>query len=378
MAGGSRIDCVVGARPNFVKMAPILRALRAEGVFAPRLLHTGQHYDPEMDAVFFEELGLPRPDVHLGAGGGTQTVQTARIMERLDAAFATDRPALVLVVGDVTSTLAAALVAAQHRIPLAHVDAGLRSGDRAMPEEINRLVTDRLSDLLLTTERAAQGRLEAEGVCRTRIRFVGNVMIDTLCEALPRARPAAETIAAQDGAGRFGSAWRAGFGVVTLHRPSNVDDPARLSSGLAALEGIAARLPLVWPLHPRTRARLAETALLPRLEGCKGLLVTPPLGYLSMLGLLREARLAITDSGGVQEETTALGVPCLTLRDSTERPVTIAEGTNTLLGTDPAALGPAVARTLAEGAGPVRRPELWDGRAAPRVARAVRDFLIPA
>ncbi|WP_371054392.1 non-hydrolyzing UDP-N-acetylglucosamine 2-epimerase [Rhodosalinus sp. K401] len=378
MAGGSRIDCVVGARPNFVKMAPILRALRAEGIFAPRLLHTGQHYDPEMDAVFFEELGLPRPDVHLGAGGGTQTVQTARIMERLDAAFATDRPALVLVVGDVTSTLAAALVAAQHRIPLAHVEAGLRSGDRAMPEEINRLVTDRLSDLLLTTERAAQGRLEAEGVCRTRIRFVGNVMIDTLCEALPRTRPAAETIAAQDGAGRFGSAWRAGFGVVTLHRPSNVDDPARLSSGLAALEGIAARLPLVWPLHPRTRARLAETALLPRLEGCKGLLVTPPLGYLSMLGLLREARLAITDSGGVQEETTALGVPCLTLRDSTERPVTIAEGTNTLLGTDPAALGPAVARALAGGAGPVRRPELWDGRAAPRVARAVRDFLIPA
>ncbi len=378
MAGGSRIDCVVGARPNFVKMAPILRALRAEGVFAPRLLHTGQHYDPEMDAVFFEELGLPRPDVPLGAGGGTQTVQTARIMERLDAAFATDRPALVLVVGDVTSTLAAALVAAQHRIPLAHVEAGLRSGDRAMPEEINRLVTDRLSDLLLTTERTAQGRLEAEGVCRTRIRFVGNVMIDTLCEALPRARPAAETIAAQDGAGRFGSAWRAGFGVVTLHRPSNVDDPARLSSGLAALEGIAARLPLVWPLHPRTRARLADTALLPRLEGCKGLLVTPPLGYLSMLGLLREARLAITDSGGVQEETTALGVPCLTLRDSTERPVTIAEGTNTLLGTDPAALGPAVARALAGGAGPVRSPELWDGRAAPRVARAVRDFLIPA
>lgn len=378
MAGGLRIDCVVGARPNFMKMAPILRALRAEGGFAPRLLHTGQHYDPEMDGIFFEELGLPRPDIHLGVGRGSQTAQTARIMEGLEAAFAADRPALVLVVGDVTSTLAGALVAVQLGLPLAHVEAGLRSGDRRMPEEINRLVTDRLSDLLFTTERAAGARLEAEGVPRERIRFVGNVMIDTLMEALPRARPAAGTIAAHDDGGRFGDACRAGFGVVTLHRPANVDDPARLAALVQALEGVADRLPLVWPLHPRTRARLDAAGLLPRLGRADGLLATPPLGYLAMLGLLREARAAITDSGGVQEETTALGVPCLTLRESTERPVTVTEGTNRLVGTDPAALAPALACALGEGAPPARRPELWDGRAAFRVARALREHLAAA
>ncbi len=378
MAGGLRIDCVVGARPNFMKMAPILRALRAEGGFAPRLLHTGQHYDREMDGIFFEELGLPGPDIHLGVGQGSRTAQTARIMEGLEAAFAADRPALVLVVGDVTSTLAGALVAVQLGLPLAHVEAGLRSGDRRMPEEINRLVTDRLSDLLFTTERAAAARLEAEGVPRERIRFVGNVMIDTLTEALPRARPAAGTIAAHDDGGRFGSAARAGFGVVTLHRPANVDDPARLAALVRALEGVAERLPLVWPLHPRTRSRLDAAGLLPRLGRADRLLATPPLGYLAMLGLLREARAAITDSGGVQEETTALGVPCLTLRDSTERPVTVTEGTNRLVGTEPSALAPALACALGHEAPPDRRPELWDGRAAFRVARALREHLAAA
>lgn len=370
-----RVDCVVGARPNFVKIAPILRALAADGRFSSRLLHTGQHYDPTMNAVFFEELDIPAPDVHLEVGAKSGVEQTAAIMLGLEKALRERPPHLVLVVGDVTSTLAAALVAAQMRIPLAHVEAGLRSGDRAMPEEINRLVTDRLADLLLVTERKAVGNLLAEGVAPEAIVFVGNVMIDSLHRALERAVPAARTLAEQ-GWGEDSAAAREGFGLVTLHRPSNVDDKNKLAALVAALSRISRELPLLFPAHPRTRAALERCGV--DLGAQERLRIGPPVPYLQAVGLMREARLVITDSGGVQEETTALGAPCLTFRDNTERPITIEEGSNALVGTDPAALEAAVRATLRDGGKRGRVPELWDGRAAPRIAQALADFLAGA
>ncbi len=367
-----RVDCVVGARPNFVKIAPILRALGADGRFEARLLHTGQHYDISMNAVFFEQLEIPAPQVNLEVGSGSGTEQTARIMLGLEKLLTSDRPDMVLVVGDVNSTLAAALVAAKLLIPLAHVEAGLRSGDRAMPEEINRLVTDRLSDLLLTTERKAAENLLAEGTAPERIVFVGNVMIDSLHFALTRAALAAQTLAAH-GWGAAAPAQREGFGLVTLHRPSNVDDPGKLERLLAALSRIARKVPLFFPAHPRTRAMIERAGFAKDLDP-ERLLLAPPVGYLEAVGLMQAARLVITDSGGMQEETTALGVPCLTYRDNTERPVTIEEGTNRLVGADPAALELAVEETLAtRSLG--RIPELWDGRAAHRIAAAIADRL---
>ncbi|MGJ0507145.1 MAG: non-hydrolyzing UDP-N-acetylglucosamine 2-epimerase [Methylocystis sp.] len=374
-AGRRRVDCVVGARPNFMKIAPILRALDATERCAVRLIHTGQHYDESMNAVFFEELGIRAPDVNLEVGSGTNTEQTARIMLALEPLLVADRPDMLLVVGDVNSTVASALVAAKLLVALAHVEAGLRSHDRAMPEEINRLVTDRLSDLLLTTEREAGAQLQREGVPAESIRFVGNVMIDTLNDNLARARPARATIAQLAGGGQFAEdATRDGYGLVTLHRPSNVDDPAKLAGLVAALVEISRELPLLFAMHPRTRARIEAADLAPQLAGAR-ILATPPLGYLDMLGLMREARLVVTDSGGMQEETTALGVPCLTVRDNTERPITITEGTNTLVGSAPDALLRA-SREALNGAGKRGRiPELWDGKAADRIVRHVLDFL---
>ena len=369
-----RIDCIAGARPNFVKIAPIMRALDASGRVEARLIHTGQHYDEAMNASFFRELGIREPDLNLAVGSGSHTEQTARIMLGLEAPLLARRPELLLVVGDVNSTLAAALVASKLRIPLAHVEAGLRSHDRTMPEEINRLVTDRLSDLLLTTEPEAGVQLMREGIPDERIKLVGNVMIDTLHANLARARPAAETIARYAVDPAFVEAARGGFGLVTVHRPSNVDDGAALAAMLEALAGIATRLPLVFAMHPRTRSRIAAAGLGDRLEG-RRVVVTPPLGYLEMIGVMREARLVITDSGGVQEETTALGVPCLTVRDNTERPITIAEGTNVLVGSEPARLIELVLATLAGGGKRGRIPALWDGRAAERVVGHVLDLL---
>jgi UDP-N-acetylglucosamine 2-epimerase (non-hydrolysing) len=369
-----RIDCIVGARPNFVKIAPIMRVLRQRSGLAPRLIHTGQHYDVSMNAVFFEELGIPDADVNLEVGSGTGSEQTARIMLNLEPVLLAEQPDLVLVVGDVNSTMAAALVAAKLNIPVAHVEAGLRSFDRTMPEEINRMVTDRLADLLFVTEPSGRDNLVREGVAPERIRFAGNVMIDTVHACLDRAVPAHATLAEHGAsAGFMDGAAEQGFAFVTLHRPSNVDDPVRLKSLIETLVDVSRKIRLVWPLHPRTTAMIANAGLERWLREGR-IVTTPPVSYLHALGLMREAKLAITDSGGVQEETTALGLPCLTVRENTERPVTVEQGTNTLVGT-PAALIAAVDDVLATGGKRGRVPALWDGKAAVRVADGVCAFL---
>lgn len=369
------VDCIVGARPNFVKIAPIMRAIAARGGLSARLIHTGQHYDVAMNAVFFEELGIPRPDVNLEVGSGTGTEQTARIMLGLEPVLLNSPPDLLLVVGDVNSTVAAALVAAKLRIPLAHVEAGLRSKDRSMPEEINRLVTDRLSDLLFTTEHSAIDNLLEEGISPRRIVFVGNVMIDTLHACLERAAPARATLfeigAAPD---LVAHALAQGFAFVTLHRPSNVDDPGKLESLLRTLTRIARKIPLVFPLHPRTKAMIESAGLLGLLRD-SSIIVAPPLSYLRAIGLMRETRFVITDSGGVQEETTALGTPCLTVRENTERPITIEQGTNMLVGTSLDALIAAVDDIIEKGGKKGRVPALWDGRAAERIAAEIDAYL---
>lgn len=369
-----RVDCIVGARPNFMKISPILRAFDQIGGCMVRLIHTGQHYDEAMNAVFFNELGIKAPDINLEIGSGTNTEQTARIMLALEPVLLADRPDMLLLVGDVNSTVAAAMVAAKLLIPVTHVEAGLRSFDRAMPEEINRLVTDRLSDLLLTTERDAQAQLLREGTGADAIHFVGNVMIDTLLANVERARPARETFERHGGAAFAAQAQAEGYGFVTLHRPSNVDEPAQLAGLIGALVEISAGLPLVFAMHPRTRARVEAAGLSEKL-GAANVLVTAPLSYLETLGLMREARVMITDSGGIQEETTALGVPGLTVRENTERPITITEGTNTLVGTSPAALVAAARDSLAGAGKRGRVPELWDGKASQRVVGHVLAFI---
>jgi UDP-N-acetylglucosamine 2-epimerase (non-hydrolysing) len=370
-----QVDCIVGARPNFVKIAPIMRALGSRDGITTRLIHTGQHYDLTMNAVFFEELAIPTPNINLEVGSGTNTEQTARIMTAIEPVFLKSRPDLVLVVGDVNSTLAASLVAAKLNIPIAHVEAGLRSFDRTMPEEINRLVTDRLADLLLTTERSAIDNLVREGVAPEHVHFVGNVMIDTLFFCLDRAVPAEATFSEMGASpGLIAAAKERGFGFVTLHRPSNVDDPATLKGLIEALVRISRDLSLVFPLHPRTKAVILAAGLQKLLDEAP-ILVTPPLSYLRALGLMRDAKLAITDSGGVQEETTALGVPCLTARENTERPTTIDQGTNTLVGSTPGALIAAVDHILKTGGKKGRIPELWDGKSAVRIAEQIAAFL---
>ncbi|MGE5176239.1 MAG: non-hydrolyzing UDP-N-acetylglucosamine 2-epimerase [Hyphomicrobiales bacterium] len=359
----SDLICVVGARPNFMKMAPILDALRAYPAIRPFLVHTGQHYDEAMSRVFFEELGLPVPDRNLEVGSDTHARQTARIMEAFDALLDERRASMVVVVGDVNSTMACSLVAVKRGVSVAHVEAGLRSRDRSMPEEINRLVTDQVSDLLFATSPDAIENLVAEGVARSKIHLVGNPMIDTLKRHLEAAR-------ARRAPDRFGVPPR-GYAVVTLHRPSNVDDGDGLARILEALRGVASRLPVLFPVHPRTKERMARTGFVTP----ERLTVCDPLGYLDFLGLLDSARFVLTDSGGIQEETTALGVPCLTLRANTERPITIDEGTNRLLGDDPAAILPAVDRILAGQGPPARSPKLWDGRAGERIAAVLAASL---
>ena len=351
------ILCVVGARPNFMKMAPIVRALQGAGV--PNvLLHTGQHYDAGLSGNFFAELELRAPDVDLEVGSASHAQQTAEIMRRFEPVLVERHPACVLVVGDVNSTLACALVAAKERIPVAHVDAWLRSYDRTMPEEINRVLTDQISALHFTTERSAAQNLLREGISASGIHFVGNVMIDTLLRSLERAvRPAPPL--------RSGE-----YGVVTLHRPSNVDNGETLDRLVGALGHIAQSLPLVFPVHPRAAARIETAGGRERLRGVS---LLPPLGYFEMLGLMREAKLVLTDSGGIQEETTALGVPCVTLRENTERPITVEQGTNTIVGTDPRRIHSAVEEILRSGGKRGRRPELWDGHAAERIAAVLRD-----
>lgn len=360
----TEIICIVGARPNFMKIAPLMAAFDRQPI-AAKLVHTGQHYDPAMSDSFFEQLGIPRPDVNLEVGSASHAVQTADIMRAFEPVLDAEKPKAVLVVGDVNSTIACALVAAKKGIKVIHVEAGLRSYDRAMPEEINRVLTDQISDLLYTTERAALDNLLREGIAEARVHFAGNVMIDTLRAHLARAVPVAETL---------GGTPARGYVVVTLHRPSNVDDPATLRSLLETLGSIAQSLDVIFPIHPRTRAA-AERSGLTDLLTAPGMHLLPPQGYLSMLGLMREATLVVTDSGGLQEETTALGVPCITVRENTERPITITEGTNTLTGPDPQAILACFNDTLANGGKRGRIPEYWDGHAAERIAAHLRGWL---
>jgi UDP-N-acetylglucosamine 2-epimerase (non-hydrolysing) len=357
-----RIALVAGARPNFMKAAPVLAALRTYPRFAVELVHTGQHYDRQMSDAFFTDLGLPDPDVQLGVGSGSHAEQTARVMVAFEAYMTERRPDLVIVIGDVNSTLGCSVVAAKAGTPLAHVEAGLRSFDRTMPEEINRIVTDALSGILFTTSSDADEHLLAEGHPREEIHLVGNTMIDTL----ERFRHQASNLSVPRSVGVEPGAYL----LVTLHRPANVDDPAALREILGAL--VELPLPVVLPMHPRTRsAAYAAGAdhLLDRLR------VVPPQGYLDFLALQAQAAAVLTDSGGIQEETTVLGVPCLTFRENTERPITISQGTNRLIGTRPEAIGPAVRAVLGEDRPPARVPPLWDGHAGERIA-GVLDRLL--
>jgi UDP-N-acetylglucosamine 2-epimerase (non-hydrolysing) len=368
------ILCVVGARPNFMKIGPLMRAFREHTPPLPAvLLHTGQHYDYRMSEQLFADLGIPAPEVNLEVGSGSHAEQTAEIMKRIEPAIDRIQPSCILVVGDVNSTIAAALVASKKGVPVVHVEAGLRSLDRSMPEEINRVLTDAISDLLFTTEASAEPNLLREGIAAARIRFAGNVMIDSVLSHVARAVPVGQTLerAGAADAARFvpGS-----YGLVTLHRPSNVDEPAALAEVADILLEAARDLPLVFPAHPRTRARLESAGFLASFSE-RGIAVIPPVGYLEMLGLMRDAQAVLTDSGGVQEETTALGVPCLTMRENTERPITIAEGTNTLVGRDKARIL-ACLREIREGGGKKgRMPALWDGHAAERIAAALAQWL---
>ena len=367
------IVCVVAARPNFMKMAPILAALgQVTPALRLTLVHTGQHYDAAMNSGFFAALGMAAPDINLGVGSGSHAQQTADVMKRFEPVLEAARPSAVLVVGDVNSTLACALVAAKMGIPVIHVEAGLRSGDRSMPEEINRLLTDQLSDLLLTSEPCARANLLREGYPEARLQFVGNVMIDSLRRQLPQAVGVQEIVA---GAGRPDLLRSgAGYALLTLHRPSNVDNPARLRSLVDTVATLSTRLPVIFPTHPRTAAMLQQFGL-DHLLQLPGVLSLPPLGYLEMLGLMQEARLVLTDSGGIQEETTALGVPCITLRDNTERPITVSQGTNTIAGREPARILALCTEILRTGGKAGQIPPLWDGQAALRIAAATVNWL---
>lgn len=359
------LACVVGARPNFMKMAPLLRALEAHPHVKATLIHTGQHYDAALSDVFFEELGMRRPDVSLEVGSGKHGSQTAKILERMEVTLEQgpsggSRYDRVVVVGDVNSTLAAALAAAKLQIPVAHVEAGLRSFDRRMPEEINRIVTDAISDMLLVSEPAGVENLRREGRPVEQIHLVGNIMIDTLKRMLPIAQDRDTLARMQVRAG--------GYGFVTLHRPSNVDDAATLGGLLQVLNKCATRLPLIFPVHPRTRAKLEAFGLTSMAAGLAGLRLVEPLGYLDCLALTSQAKVIVTDSGGLQEESTALGVPCLTLRENTERPITVDEGTSMLIGSDAERLSQSLSAVLEGRYRTGRCPELWDGRAAERMS----------
>ena len=374
--GTGPIVCVVGARPNFMKMAPILRAFAALDPAVPTLLvHTGQHYDVDMNDRLFVDLELPQPDVNLKVGSGSHAVQTAQVMLRFEAVVDEQHPRCVVVVGDVNSTLACTLVAVKKNVPVVHVEAGLRSFDRKMPEEINRKLTDQVADRLYTTERSAGDNLLREGVAEERICFVGNVMIDSLLTARPKApSPRAVLEAAADVPGLWQQKDLSRYGVVTLHRPSNVDSAEALGHLLQTLKLASERLPLVFALHPRTRENIRRFGLQAELDPDR-ILLLPPQGYLEMLGLMSAATVVLTDSGGLQEETTALGVPCLTLRENTERPITLEQGTNSLVGHDRERTLALLDEILAGAGKRGRVPELWDGQTARRIADDLMRWL---
>jgi len=354
-----RIINIVGARPNLPKIAPLMREMQRHPEIEPILVHTGQHYDEALSDIFFRQMGIPTPQVNLEVGSGSHAAQTAEVLKRVEPVLIERRPDLVLVVGDVNSTIAVSLAAVKLGISVAHVEAGLRSFDRSMPEEINRILTDALADYLFVTEEDAIQHLLKEGRPRESIYLVGNVMIDSLRHFLPLAQKSAigEQLALKNGV-----AWQR-FAVLTLHRPSNVDSTEKLAELLGAIDSIAAQVPVIFPVHPRTQQRLAQAGIKthPQLK------LIPPIGYLDFLCLLSKATLVLTDSGGIQEETTALGVPCLTLRENTERPITISEGTNQLIGTDPAKIIAAAHDIIAGKGKPGRIPPFWDGHAAARI-----------
>lgn len=369
------VICVVGARPNFMKMAPILRAFADHQPPIPAVLvHTGQHYDREMNDRLFEDLRLPHPDINLGVGSGSHAVQTAEVMKRFEPVVDDRKPSCILVVGDVNSTLACTLVGVKKGIQVVHVEAGLRSYDRAMPEEINRVLTDQVADLLYTTERSAADNLQREGIAAERIRFSGNVMIDSLHNNRQYVRQPSATLASAglDSSVIEGSG---GYGVVTMHRPSNVDHPEILESLLAVLREISSELPLIFALHPRTKSNIDRFGLAHLIDS-SNMIILPPQGYLEMLGLLSSARIVLTDSGGLQEETTALGIPCLTMRENTERPITVEQGTNTMVGRDTALILAEARKVLAGHGKSGRVPELWDGHAAERIATDLAAWLL--
>lgn len=357
-----RIDLIAAARPNFMKVAPLFHALAAESWCTPRIVHTGQHYDANMSDAFFADLGLPKPHVHLGVGGGGHGEQTGRVMIEYEKICLASRPDWIVVVGDVNSTLACALVGTKLHIPVVHLEAGLRSGDRRMPEEINRLATDAICDVLWTPSPDGDEHLASEGVAPEKVERIGNIMLDSFELLAPKIRAA--------GTARKLGLSEQQYGVVTLHRPSNVDDPVQLGLIVDKLIGVAAQLPLVFPVHPRTRRRLEEFGLLSKLEALPAIKLSEPLSYIEFMSLIVDCRFALTDSGGVQEETSYLGIPCLTLRENTERPITVSLGTNRLVTAE--AVDGEIDRVLL---GPKRTQcaiPLWDGKAAQRAVADLR------
>jgi UDP-N-acetylglucosamine 2-epimerase (non-hydrolysing) len=362
-----RIICVCGARPNFMKIAPLVRAFRSRQAFQILLVHTGQHYDEKMSKLFFDELEIPKPDINLEVGSASHAVQTAEIMKRFEPVVIDFQPHYVLVVGDVNSTIACGLVAVKLGVKLIHVEAGLRSFDRTMPEEINRLLTDAISDLLFVTEQSGVDNLRREGIEPSKIHLVGNVMIDTLLAN--RAKAERSTVLSDMGLER------GCYGVITLHRPSNVDDIAKLGEILAAFGEIQKEIKLIFPVHPRTRKNIDKSPWRQRVLAMQNLLLTEPVGYLDFLCLMSNAMLVMTDSGGIQEETTILGVPCMTLRENTERPVTVTHGTNRLVHVTSSDILAAYRQAAAEKKRNVSQvPPLWDGKAAERIAQTILEF----
>jgi len=362
-----KIILVAGARPNFMKIAPLMEAMKACPTVSPMLIHTGQHYDEKMSDLFFRQLGIPQPDVNLGINGGSHAVQTAEIMKAFEPIVQAEKPAAVLVVGDVNSTIACGLVAVKLGVKLIHVEAGLRSGDRAMPEEINRLLTDAISDLLFCTERSGVENLAREGVPGEKVFLVGNVMIDTLLKNRDKAEASAILEELDLEAGKYA--------VLTLHRPSNVDNAETLAGLLDVVDVVQQRMPVVFPIHPRTRNNLPRLGLAERAGAMTNLRMIDPVGYLDFLKLTASARIMLTDSGGIQEETTILQVPCLTLRESTERPITAEIGSNRIVGTNPATILAAFEEVMSQTDRSPQIPPLWDGQAARRITKVIEEKL---
>lgn len=368
--------CVVGARPNFMKMAPIFASLeRYRDSFRPYLVHTGQHYDEAMKDAFFRQLGIPEPDIDLEVGSGSHAVQTAQIMLKFEPVLDQIKPCCIVVVGDVNSTIACSLVAVKKQIPIVHVEAGLRSNDRHMPEEINRILTDQLSDLLFTTESSALPNLLDEGIAADKVYLVGNVMIDSLMSNLERATPLRNILKNHDVEMPLEIESGQGYAVLTLHRPSNVDNQSVIEKILRTIRDVSEKIPVIFTIHPRTRKMIDQAGLADLLETPR-ILNLPPVPYLEMLGLVKGARLVLTDSGGLQEETTALGIPCITLRENTERPITVTQGTNTIVGSDPEKITQCVNEILETGGKVGNIPEFWDGKSADRIVDVVKKVMV--